>query len=132
MKLRQNKPIVVTTQMNRDAGAGGKSGSLETLGYSDAIGTHSSIVMQIKPWPHYATCGLPHFVHAEARVIETLKGREGPIPPFGIVYKPPQHFERIHSAVLSREAVMEGTDEEREAMTLFMAGGGNGSADTSS
>lgn len=130
MKLRQNKPIVVTTQMNREAGAKGKSGSLETIGSSDVIGTHSSIVMQIKPWPHFAQCALPNFNPVDARIIETLKGREGPIPPFGVIYRPPQHFERISSAVITRQEVREGTRELRENLTNFMLGDENGSSNT--
>jgi replicative DNA helicase len=122
MKLRTNKPIVVTTQMSREAGSQGRSGSLENLGYSDAIGTHSSIVMQIKPWPHWARCDLDNFAPESARIIETLKGREGPIPPFAIYYRPPQHFERIPNAVITRDEAREGTREEREQMTNFMVG----------
>lgn len=127
MKLRTNKPIVVTTQMNRESGSQGRGGSLENLGYSDAIGTHSSIVMQIKPWPHWARCSLPNFDPVNARVMESLKGREGPIPPFAIIYRPPQHFERISSAVITREEAREGTREQREQMTNFMVGGDDGS-----
>ncbi len=130
MKLRTNKAIVVTTQMNREAGHQGKSGSLENLGYSDAIGTHSSIVMQVKPWPHFARCSLPNFNPANARVIESLKGREGPIPPFAITYRPPSRFDRISSAVITRAEAREGTREQREDMTNFMHGDEDGSSNT--
>jgi replicative DNA helicase len=134
MKLRTNKPILVTTQMNRAAGDGGKSGSLETLGYSDAIGTHSSIILQIKPWPAFAQCDIPGFRGSAARVIESLKGREGEIPSFPIFYEPPRNFRRIprpHTfgdnytpgAIIDREEVREGTREQREQQTRWMATG---------
>lgn len=40
-------PIIVTTQHNREAGKGGKDGSLETIGGTDSFGQDSSIVVQI-------------------------------------------------------------------------------------
>lgn len=67
--IKQNRPIVVTSQFSRGAGKKGKEGSLETVGFSDAFGFHSSIVVSIKEGkpPHQNT----------RRTIEFLKGREG-------------------------------------------------------
>lgn len=134
MKLRTNKPILVTTQMNRQSGEKGKSGSLETLGYSDAIGTHSSIILQIKPWPHWGVCDIPGFNPTASRVIQCLKGREGPIPSFPIHYSPPRSFGRIRppadfgnthrpGATIDRTEVREGTREQREQRTRWMPDG---------
>jgi replicative DNA helicase len=69
INLEVERPFIVTSQFNRQAGAGGKQGSLENIGYTDSIGTHSSIVAAIKtgptddPW--------------KSRTLEFLKGREG-------------------------------------------------------
>lgn len=134
MKLRTNKPILVTTQMNRQAGEKGKSGSLETLGYSDAIGTHSSIILQIKPWPSWGQCTIPGFNFSAARVIQPLKGREGPLPAFPIFYEPPRKFSRIRpprqfgdeyrpGATIDRNEIREGTREDREQRTNWMIDG---------
>ena len=69
LTLEANVPMVATTQFNRTAGKGGKEGSLENIGYSDAIGTHSSIVVALKYGP---TMNPKH-----SRYLEFLKGREG-------------------------------------------------------
>lgn len=69
LNLELNKPLVVSTQFNRAAGKGGKDGSLETIGYSDAIGTHSSVVVGLKEGP---TENPRH-----SRLFDILKGREG-------------------------------------------------------
>lgn len=68
--LRRNIPIVLTSQFNRESRGRGRGGSLETIGYSDAFGTHCSNVYAIKP---------PHARNQDqnVRVYETLKGREG-------------------------------------------------------
>ena len=134
MKLRTNKPILVTTQMNRASGEQGKGGSLETLGYSDAIGTHSSIILQIRPWPSWGQCDVPGFRPNDARVIASLKGREGPVPSFPIYYEPPRNFRRIPAprqfgdtytpgAVIDRSQVREGTREDREQRSRWMISG---------
>jgi len=64
-----NIPFVVNTQFNRSSGKGGKEGSLESIGLSDTIGQHSSIVIAIKPGP---TDNWHH-----SRELDLLKGREG-------------------------------------------------------
>lgn len=69
LKLKANRPIVCTTQFSRQAGKKGKDGSLESIGYTDAIGTHSSIILSVGE-------GLaPHTTNR--RHIEIMKGREG-------------------------------------------------------
>lgn len=62
-------PFVVNTQFNRSAGKGGKEGSLETIGLSDTIGQHSSIVVAVKPGPTEDW--------RRSRELDLLKGREG-------------------------------------------------------
>jgi len=69
LKLKANRPIVCTTQFSRQAGKKGKDGSLESIGYTDAIGTHSSVILSVgegKP---------PHTTNR--RLIGLMKGREG-------------------------------------------------------
>lgn len=69
MTITHHRPIVVTTKFSKDAGKGGEEGSLENIGYTDTVGTHSSIVMALKEGaaPHQTT---------QRRVV-ILKGREG-------------------------------------------------------
>lgn len=69
LTLEADRPFVVSTQFSRQAGKGGTDGSLENIGYTDAIGTHSSIVTAIRPGP---TVNPKH-----SRWMEFLKGREG-------------------------------------------------------
>lgn len=64
-----NIPFVVNTQFSRQAGKGGRDGSLESIGLSDTIGQHSSIVVAIKPGP-------TDNWH-DSRELDFLKGREG-------------------------------------------------------
>lgn len=67
--LDTNLPHVVSTQFNRTAGKGGKDGTLETIGLSDAIGWHSSLVVAVKAGPTEDP--------RQSRELEFLKGREG-------------------------------------------------------
>lgn len=69
VNLELARPFVVSTQFNRQAGKSGKEGSLENIGYSDAIGTHSSHVIALKDGP----TDNPR----ESRTFDFLKGREG-------------------------------------------------------
>lgn len=69
LNLEANVPFVCTTQFNRQAGKGGKDGSLETIAFADAIGTHSSIVVGLK--------GGPTENARDSRTFTFLKGREG-------------------------------------------------------
>lgn len=78
LTLSQNIPVVVTTQFNRAAGKKGKDGSLENIAYSDAISTHSSLVISLSEGeaPNQKT----------RRVAQFLKGREGEEGKFGLNY----------------------------------------------
>lgn len=69
LTLEMNRPVVGTTQFNRAAGKSGREGSLETIGFTDAIGTHSSIVIALKDGPTANP--------KESRTFDFLKGREG-------------------------------------------------------
>lgn len=75
LNLEMNVPFVVTTQFNRAAGKGGKEGSLETIGYTDAIGTHSSVIVALRDGP----TDDPRL----SRTHDFLKGREGEV---GVVH----------------------------------------------
>lgn len=88
LTLSQNIPVVVTTQFNRAAGKKGKDGSLENIAYSDAISTHSSLVISLSEGeaPNQKT----------RRVAQFLKGREGEEGKFGLNYTfAPINFEEI-------------------------------------
>lgn len=69
LTLDANRPILATTQFSRGAGKAGVDGSLENIGYTDAIGTHSSAVAAIK----YGPTTNPK----ASRWLEFLKGRDG-------------------------------------------------------
>lgn len=69
LTLEADVPFVCTTQFNRTAGKAGKEGSLENIGFSDAIGTHSSVVVALKDGPTHNP--------KESRTFDFLKGREG-------------------------------------------------------
>lgn len=77
LALDLDRPIVVMTQFNRQAGKQGKEGTLETIGFSDAIGTHSSIVAAVKSGP----------IPKDTRLIDFLKGREGETGSWPIWFK---------------------------------------------
>lgn len=99
MALMRNVPVVATTQFGRGAGKGGKDGSLETIGYTDAISTHSTVVVALKmgqkvvvdvPELHWEEGDVePTIVTKRAtrypyRHVEIMKGREGETGEFGI------------------------------------------------
>lgn len=69
MTIAQHLPIVITSQFNRAAGKKGKDGSLETVAYTDAISTHSSIIVSIQE-------GIAGFEDTTRRIV-LIKGREG-------------------------------------------------------
>lgn len=74
-----NRPIIVTMQYNRQAGKGGKDGSLENIGFTDAVGMHSSIVVGV----NYGQTENPR----DSRELPFLKGREGEDARIGINFK---------------------------------------------
>jgi len=125
MCLMVERPIVATTQFGRGAGKGGKEGSLENIGYTDAIGTHASIILAAKMGKERS---LPirseeldegsgeyrsrisgykkYFPH---RHIELMKGREGEAGDFGINFSfGPTDF----SEVPVHEAIGEEVEDE--------------------
>lgn len=77
--LETNLPYVAFSQLNRASGKGGKEGSLETIGYSDAIGTHSSVVVGVKSGPTEDP--------KDSRMLEFFKGREGEAGEIAINFK---------------------------------------------
>lgn len=88
-------PLVVTTQFNRGAGTGGKEGTLETIGLSDTIGWHSSIVLAVKPGPTENP--------KDSRELDVLKGREGEEASFAINFK----FKPVDFSEMTREQMDE-------------------------
>jgi replicative DNA helicase len=77
MTLAHNLPVVVTTQFNRQAGKKGKDGSLENIAFTDAISTHSSLVVSLSEDPASVRT-LPSGDKQSTRRLATfLKGREG-------------------------------------------------------
>lgn len=68
--MTRGKPYFCTSQFNRESGKGGKSGTLETVGYSDAVGTDSSLVLSLKS-------GMQLDGWRDTRILEVLKGRDG-------------------------------------------------------
>lgn len=95
LSIDSRLPYVVNTQFNRQAGKGGKEGSIETIGLSDAIGWHSSIVVAVKPGPTEN----PQM----SRELDFLKGREGEAGKFYINFK----FRPVDFSEIPREEVAE-------------------------
>ena len=79
MALDADIPFILTTQFNRQAGKGGKDGTLETIGFTDAVGTHSSIVVAVKDGPTEDP--------RKSRTLDFLKGREGETGEVAINFK---------------------------------------------
>lgn len=84
-------PVVCTTHLNRAAGSKGKAASLETVAYSDAIGTHSSLVLSVSDG---------RGAHQkDQRVLAFLKGREGEFGEVTMNFKfRPMNFEEVPNA----------------------------------
>lgn len=107
MTLAQNIPVICTTQFSRQAGKKGKEGSLENIAYTDAISTHSSLVIGINDAdpPHSDT----------RKLLSFLKGREGESGTYPINYKfSPMDFSEVEAEV----------DEEGNPVTTSSALGG--------
>lgn len=100
LTLDADRPFIVTSQFSRQAGKGGKEGSLENIGFTDAIGTHSSIVVGIK----YGPTERP----GESRYLEFLKGREGESGEIAINFK----FAPLDMNEFTPEERAEATQEE--------------------
>jgi hypothetical protein len=56
-------------QYNRQAGKDGKDGSLENIGFTDAVGMHSSVVAGLRHGPSTNP--------KDSRALDFMKGREG-------------------------------------------------------
>jgi archaellum biogenesis ATPase FlaH len=86
--LSKRKPLTTTTQYNRQSGARGVGGSLETIGYSDEISKLCSLVFSVNDGP------LPF--NEVQRNIKILKGRAGEKIDFNIHYTfSPPNFEDV-------------------------------------
>ena len=118
MCLMTERPVIATTQFGRGAGKGGKEGTLENIGYTDAIGTHASVVIAAKLGKEhsspvrdlvldtasgeYRSMISGYRKHYPYRHIELLKGREGEAGGFGINFSfAPTDFSEVplHIAV---------------------------------
>lgn len=108
MTLAQNMPVIITTQFSRQAGKKGKEGSLENIAYTDAISTHSSLVVSIGDAD--AT------YRGQRRVLTFLKGREGESGKFDINYS----FRPIDMSEVPLELDAEGNpiDNSRPALAV--------------
>ncbi len=117
MTISQNIPVVVTTQFSRSAGKKGKEGSLETIAYTDAISTHSSLVVSIND------ADPPR--NQDVKVLSYLKGREGEAGTFEINYKfRPMDFTEVPVEVDAEgyEVVTRETDTRRQTDINWMSG----------
>lgn len=93
MTLAHNIPVVVTTQFNRQAGKKGKDGSLENIAFTDAISTHSSLVLSLTEAKGSSA------EIKKKRKISFLKGREGEAGDFEINFNfSPIDFSEIPKA----------------------------------
>jgi len=79
LNLEAKVPMLLSTQLNRAAGKGGKDASLENIGFADAIGTHSSVVLAVKTGPTENPMA--------SRYLSFLKGREGESGQIAINFK---------------------------------------------
>lgn len=104
--LARNVPMVVTTQYNRASGKKGKDGSLENIAYSDAISTHSSIILSIQE-------GVPGR-ERETRVAALIKGRDGEQGQFPYSYR----FRPVNLDELADEDIAELDNETGDGSSL--------------
>lgn len=95
--LHRNTSIVCTSQFNREAGAKGRRGGLETLGFTDAFSQHCSLIYAIKN-------PTGRMVDRQTKIIETIKGREGESVRCAINYKfNPLRFDEIPLHLIDTE-----------------------------
>lgn len=91
--LARNIPVVGTTQFSREAGGGGRRGSLETIAYTDAISTHASLIYAIQP-PHARA------MNQNTVIVNTQKGREGEAASMALRFEfAPPNFDETDLAV---------------------------------
>lgn len=117
MTLAHNVPVVVTTQFNRQAGKKGKDGSLENIAYTDAISTHSSLVLSLGE-----AKGSPSEAKRK-RSIKFLKGREGEAGEFEINFS----FAPIDFTEIPREREIVDADGNpiNDSPVIATTGGNN-------
>lgn len=88
LTIEADVPIIAVSQFNRLAGKGGKDGTLENIGFTDAIGTHSSVIVALKDGPTQDP--------KQSRTFDFLKGREGESGEVAINFKfAPLNMEEI-------------------------------------
>lgn len=85
LTLVHDRPVVNTSQINRQGGEGARFASLETIGYTDSISTHASIICNIAK-PHGRGVVVDSRGRPLTRDIKILKGREGEVGTFSINY----------------------------------------------
>lgn len=113
LALDIDRPVVVMTQFNRQAGKQGKEGTLETIGFSDAIGTHSSVVAAVKSGP----------IPKDSRMLDFLKGREGETGSWPIWFKfAPLNMRQMtpEEAAAAGGTVVDNTDDSGAASVDWM------------
>lgn len=98
-------PLICTSQFNRQAGKGGKEGTLETVAFSDAIGMNSSLVVALKDGPTENP--------KESRELDFLKGREGEEGAVYMNFKfaPPNFTELDPSAIVGGDSMAANDDD---------------------
>lgn len=102
--ISSNRPVVATMQYNRQAGKGGKDGSLENIGFTDAVGMHSSLVVSVK----FGETENPK----ASRIMEFMKGREGEDTKIAINFKfAPVDFDE---RPLEEEEAATGADDNHD------------------
>jgi len=94
--------VVCSWQFNRDAAKkfkkkGGDTPDLEDIGYSDAIGQHSSIVLGLLQDENLAT--------AQYRQVHVLKGRGGEQGTFSVLWDFLHSDFGEHDAVIEKDAI---------------------------
>lgn len=106
MALTTNKPVVATTQFSREAGEKGKKGSLENLGYTDALGQLASYI-----WALQQPEG-----RSRERLLRTIAAREGGEGTLRINFKhQPMDFSQIGWLTEEEEEAMEEQPRQRQA-----------------
>lgn len=76
--LERRRPIVSTTQFNRESGHKGRGGTQDTISFSDAILQDASLLISVK-MPSWDSSERPRH-----RVLEVMEGREGERAKFAI------------------------------------------------
>lgn len=85
--ITSNRPVLGSTQFGRAAGKAGQKGSLENIGFTDAIGTHASLIYSVRP-------GIG--ADPDTKILELLAGREGETNRVLVNYKfAPINFDQI-------------------------------------